>query len=290
MVKKSTLQYLFFAYSLQGAVLLTAAPVSFTIVVPSHNNADLVERNLDSLFCQKSTLPFQVIYVNDHSTDKTGERVEAYADKHRLSESRLKIIHNKKKVGTGTENIYNVVTKHVDDHKVVVCVDGDDFLSFSGVLKRLEQEYANEDVWMTYGRFVVYPEGQLWSACQGYPNEVIQAGSYREHPNVPSHLKTFRAKLLKKVQRKSLCDVQGNFYRKAGDMALMFPLLEMCSPRGKNGICHSRYIDDTILYIYNFSNPLGDAATQTGREEQIALKKQIRSQEKYKPLEKLFDT
>ena len=45
---------------------------------------------------------------------------------------------------------------------------------FNGVLERLEQEYKNPDVWMTYGRFVVIPAGEFWSLCWGYPEEVIR--------------------------------------------------------------------------------------------------------------------
>jgi glycosyltransferase involved in cell wall biosynthesis len=266
MVHLLTALCLLFFGNLGGIPPKSADPVRFVIIVPSFNNESVVERNLDSLFCQKSTLPFQVIYVNDCSTDKTGSIAEAYARNHGLTEAQFTIIRNKRNVGTGTENIYNVVTQHVEDHKVVVCIDGDDFLSFSGVLTRLEQEYADPDVWMTFGRFVVYPSGEIWTACQGYPHEVMQEGRYREHSNVPSHLKTFRARLLKKVKRESLCDSSGKFYPKAGDMALMFPLLEMCSPYEPNGLCHWRYIEDTIMYIYNFTNPLSDGATDKGRE------------------------
>ena len=267
----------------------TAVPVEFVIVVTSYNNESYVERNLNSLFCQKSTLPFQVIYVNDCSTDKTGTLVESYAKKNKLSKDQLKIIHNKKNLGSGVANIYHVVHTYIEDHKVVVCVDGDDFLSFSGVLLRLEKEYTDPSVWMTYGRFVVYPEGEIWSACQGYPEDVIQDGNFRNHPNVPSHIKTFRSKLFKEINHQSLLDQTGKFYAKAWDMAMLFPMLEMSAPYENSGINHSRYIEDTILYIYNFSNPLGDAHTNKGRLEQIELDQSIRSQKKYDPLKKLFD-
>ncbi len=269
------------------ASLAYATPVEFVVLVTSYNNEAYIKRNLDSIFFQQSSVPFQTIYVNDCSTDRTGELVEQYAQEHGLDKTRLHIIHNPENLGSGGGNIYNVVHNHIEDHKVVVCVDGDDFLSFSGVLKRLEQEYQDPNTWMTYGRFVVYPEGVFLSVCAGYPEEVIKNSSFREHQNVPSHLKTFKAGLFKKIKKQDLLDETGQFYKKAWDMAMLFPMLEMCAPVNKDGVNHSRYIEDTVLYIYNWDNPEGDAQSDEGRQEQIGLDQLIREKEPYKPLQSL---
>jgi glycosyltransferase involved in cell wall biosynthesis len=276
--------YLVYSVCLMGG----PPPVEFVVLVTSYNNEVYVDRNLDSIFCQRSSHPFQTIYVNDCSTDSTRARVEAYANRYDLDTSQLLIVNNTSQRGSGLANIYETVHNLIEDHKVVVCVDGDDFLSFSGVLERLEKEYSNKDVWMTYGRFVVIPAGEFWSACWNYPEEVIKKCSFRKHPNVPSHLKTFRAKLFKKIKRSDLVDEKGNFYTKAWDMAMMFPMLEMCSPKGIHGVNHSRFIEDTVLYMYNFANPLGDAQSTHGREEQMGLDRMIRSKKPYEPLGSLF--
>jgi len=262
-------------------------PVEFVVLVTSYNNEQYVERNLDSIFCQEGDTPFEVIYVNDASTDRTGTLVEEYAQKHALTENQLLCIHNSTQLGSGLGNIYNTVHNNIADHKVVVCIDGDDYFAFPGVLKRLTQEYADDDVWMTYGRFIVYPACEFWSACWGYSDEVIRTRSFRQDGNVPSHIKTFRAKLFKQIDKKDLIDETGNFYKKAWDMAMMFPLLEMCAPLTPDGINHSRFIADTVLYIYNFSNPLGDAHTSHGREEQIRYDRLIRAKKPYEPLRTL---
>ena len=277
------------ALSMMGMIHPAANPVEFVVLITSYNNEDYVERNLDLIFCQKSTLPFQTIYVNDGSTDRTAELVDAYAEKHALDESQLLIINNEVNLGSGGGNIYITVHNHIEDHKVVVCVDGDDYLSFPGVLERLEKEYADPDVWMTYGRFVVYPEGEFWSVCAGYDEEVIRNRRFREDYNVPSHLKTFRAKLYKQIHKEDLLDEDGSFYNKAWDMAMLFPMLEMCAPWDPNKPNHSRYIEDTVMYIYNFANPIGDFRNSGGRQEQIRLDLLIRDKEPYAPLDNLFD-
>lgn len=278
--------FLFFV----GATHLVGQPTEFVILVTSYNNEAYVDHCLTSLITQVASRPFQIIYVNDCSTDTTQERVERFAEKHNLDESQLLLINNRQNIGSGVGNIYSVVHSYIDDQKVVVCVDGDDYLSHSGVLARLEKEYADPAVWMTYGRFVVYPAGEFWTACQGYPDDIIERGAFREHPNVPSHLKTFRAKLFKRIKKEDLTDTDGTFYKKAWDMAMLFPMLEMCAPAYWGAPNHSRYIDDTVLYIYNFANPEGDAQTEEGRNEQVAYDHYIRSEkEKYSPLESLFD-
>ncbi len=271
------------------APYLLAQPVEFVVLVTSYNNEEYLERNLDSIVSQRSTVPFQTIYVDDGSKDRTGELVDAYAEKHRLDESQFLIIHNEIQLGSGIANIYNSVHNLIEDHKVVVCVDGDDYLSFPGVLERLEREYKDPNVWMTYGRFVVYPAGEFWSICWGYDDETIKTRSFRQHHNVPSHLKTFRAKLFKQVKKEDLLDVDGDFYKKAWDMAMLFPMLEMCAPKDPHGINHSRFIEDTVMYIYNFANPIGDFRNSGGRQEQMRLDHSIREKEVYEPLTTLFE-
>jgi hypothetical protein len=214
--------------------------------------------------------------------------MEAFAKEHNLDESFIKIVHNQKRTGSALENIYNTIHTMIPDYKIVVCVDGDDTLSTKGVLERLEREYRNPNVWMTFGRFVVVPAGEFWSLCWGYPEEVIQERSFRQHHNVPSHLKTFRAKLFKQIKKESLIDPNtGSFYLKAWDMAMLFPMLEMCAPYPGKGVNHSVFIEDMVLYVYNFNNPINDARVGAGREDQIKLDRYIRSLDRYEPLDEL---
>ena len=77
-------------------------------------------------------------------------------------------------------------------------------------------------------------------------------------------------------------DETGTFYDKAWDMAMQFPMLEMCAPAYPGAVNHSRYIED-ILYMYNFDNPISDYQ-DSGREEQVHLDRKIRRKQPYEPL------
>lgn len=55
----------------------------YYVIIPAHNEADLIHNTLNSLLNQ-TLLPQKVIVVNDNSTDNTGQIVTAYAKKHEV--------------------------------------------------------------------------------------------------------------------------------------------------------------------------------------------------------------
>ena len=112
--------------------------LEFAILVTSYNNEKWVDRNLDSIVQQRYTNKYHIICLDDGSTDRTGKLMDEYVEKHQLRSSFLHIIHNKVRVGSALENIYNIIHSEIADHKIVVLVDGDDALSFNAALERLE--------------------------------------------------------------------------------------------------------------------------------------------------------
>lgn len=53
----------------------------YTVVIPAHNEEKFIAITLDSIV-QQTVLPYQVIIVNDNSTDGTQEIVEQYVAKY----------------------------------------------------------------------------------------------------------------------------------------------------------------------------------------------------------------
>jgi len=77
-MKKFLLSFLIFSaqvYSLQEN--------KFVIIIPSFNNKIWLQRNLDSVVCQHYE-NFEVIYIDDCSTDKTPNLVEQYIEERKL--------------------------------------------------------------------------------------------------------------------------------------------------------------------------------------------------------------
>lgn len=260
-------------FALWFASLEAAPPTWFVIVSPSYNNAKWCVRSLNSV--RRQNYPhWSLVYVNDASTDDTRVRVERFIEKYQLKD-KIQLINNEQRSGA-MANFYNVISS-LDPKVVVVTLDGDDRLAHGGVLELLAQVYADPNVWMTYGNYRTEP-GHVPSLCAPFPDEVLRKRSFRKHPWVSSHLRTYRAKLFQKVKRADFM-WHGFFVPSACDVAIMMPLLELAS------LGHIRYIPE-VLYLYNVGNPIRDV-TVNGRL-QINITKYIRSRKPYKPLKTLY--
>ena len=166
---------------LSSALIVTAtSDLEFIFVVPSYNNAQWVNRNLDSLAFQRTSVPYSIICVDDCSTDSTGKLMDDYAVDHNLSEPFLKIIHNPKRMGA-LYNIYTTIHTHCKDNQIVVLVDGDDVIAHNLVLDRLAREYADPHLWMTYGSFIFYPSG-IWGTTFEIMRELFRKEKYARLP------------------------------------------------------------------------------------------------------------
>ncbi len=249
----------------------------FVIIVPSFNNSEWVERNLGSIFAQKYD-NYRVIYIDDASNDSTLKKVYECIQNAQM-EYRVQVIHNETNKGA-CENIFRAVHS-CDEGEIAIVVDGDDWLAHERVLSRLNEIYANPDVWMTYGSYIEYPSYSYTVAnfAQALPKKVIEKRTVRDFSRKHwylSQLRTFYVSLFKQVLKKDLL-FEGQFYDAASDVGFMIPMVEMaCS--------HVRYVDE-IFYIYNRASPLNDNKVRAKRQQQIA--EYIFDLPKYERLEKL---
>lgn len=244
----------------------------FVVIVPSFNNEVWYEKNLDSLFTQNYS-NYRVIYIDDCSTDGTKQLVEKYFNEHNLW-GKCTFIHNEKNCGA-LHNYYRAIHSCADD-EIVVTVDGDDWLAHKNVLKKLNECYQEEDIWLTYGQFKYSKTGNQEYNGK-YSKKVIKENQFRSIKWKASHLRTFYAGLFKKIALKDLL-FHGKFASVAWDIFFMLPMLEMA---GK----HHRCIRE-VLYVYNNENSLSDFIQKPF--EQIYLDLWIRNKQCYEPLEKLF--
>lgn len=250
----------------------------FVILVASYNNEQYVKENLQSACWQRSSNPYQIIYVNDCSTDKTGELVDAFVKKNNL-EDRVTVIHNAERKYC-MENTYEV-NNSLPAHKIVVILDGDDTLPHDGVLEVLESYYADPAIWLTYGSAQMVPAGG--SVSCPIPDHVFREKKIREYKWCSSHLRTWKAGLFKKIKKEDFF-YKGVFTRRVDDLAIMFPLLEMCAPKDDTDKNHSVYIPDT-LYHYRTDNALSEFRVDRKEIEEANI--YFRNKPAYEPLAEL---
>lgn len=240
------------------------------IIIPSYNNAQWYEKNLQSVFMQKDD-NYHVFYIDDASTDGTGDLVQKYVADCGKQEW-VTLVRNERNQGA-LANIYHAV-HNVPDDAIVVTLDGDDWLYDDEVFSRINSAYQNPEVWMTYGQFVQYPSNAV-GFCRAMPENVIRHHAYREYDWIASHLRTFYAGLFKRIKLQDLLDEDGAFFSVTWDMAFMFPMLEMAGN-------HALFIPEK-LYVYNQTNPLNDFRKKFCA--QIHCDHLIRSRQKYQNIQ-----
>lgn len=242
----------------------------FVIVITSYNNSEWYKRNLDSVFSQNYS-NWRIIYVDDCSPDGTGNLVERHVAKSEYYDKVTLVKNKNRKLKIG--NFYYAVHAFCRDDEIVIDLDGDDWFAHSHTLSILNDAYQDPDVWVTYGTYKTWPK-ETWCVCDVVPDWVVEQNAYRMHKWVTSQQRTFYAWLFKKIRCEDFME-GGKFLDMAGDLAYMFPILEMAGGRFK-------FIRD-IIYTYNRANALNDDKKNLMR--QLYLDGTIRGRSAYEKIE-----
>jgi glycosyltransferase involved in cell wall biosynthesis len=206
--------------------------VHFTITSTVFNAEKYIQRHMESV--KRQTYPyFKHIIVDAASTDKTAIAASAMLSK------RSALRQNAKGSRKGPlENAYEI-WRTLPDDEVIVWLDGDDWLAVDNALDVVARTYASPvDPWVTYGQFM-FASGELGFAGPYEANENARDSDWWR----ATHLKTFRAGLVKSLDPGLFKDPSGAFCSLAIDRAVMYPLLELAGS-------HQAFIDK-ILYVYN---------------------------------------
>ena len=249
----------------------------FKIIVPSYNNEAWVEYNLASILNQTYT-NYDVLYIDDCSQDNTHSLVSDIVGE--LPNWSLIKNHSNMRRGYNTspynENIVNFIN---DDDNILVFIDGDDWLYDENVLEKLNNFYNSKDVWMTYGKFVCYPNNNEGNPQNTeYPDNIHKDNLYRKDVWRASHLRTFKWWLYKKIKFENLIYSKTNsMYFHAEDLATSFACLEMC-PKEKIGVL------DFYSYVFNESETNRSRGVEREKEAGYDLENEIRNTIPYKKL------
>tara|TARA_R100001163_G_C5068122_1_gene207924 strand:+ start:1218 stop:1967 length:750 start_codon:yes stop_codon:yes gene_type:complete len=244
----------------------------FLIVMPFYNAQKWVSKSIKSVKLQNYN-NFHCIVADDCSTDESYEICkQAIGD-----DARFTLIRSETNLGP-LGNAYEAAIKFgksKDD--IVVILDGDDFFYSPNTLQIISDTYDSNKCWMTYGSYINLSNKKIGKFSRKVPDRVIQENLFRNYEWCTSHLRSYKFGLLQKVNREDLLDENGVYIRAAGDLALMFPLLEMSAER-------SQFVKD-ILYIWNDLNEMNEHKTK--RELQIKSELYIRNMTRYNRIKEL---
>ncbi len=247
----SKIIFISIAAIIAGAVWFYQQRITVSIIVPVYNAAEFLPRCLESILAQKGN--FEVIAVNDGSTDQSLSILEAYAQKN----PNLKIITQKNQGVSAARNAGIKAAKN----KYVTFVDSDDWLeagSLKDIMPLLKKD--RPDILLT-GFYDVYD--RKW---------VLETGGEAAAAEAPEEAK-FPTRKLDKLAlfspfygKEAYSDlfyagtgVRGQFFRKSfiNKNMLSFPLGITC---GEDDIfmyrafLHNPLISVTTAPIYNYRN------------------------------------
>ena len=244
----------------------------FNIVVPFYNVDKWIGTCIKSIKAQEYK-DFRVVLVNDCSTDNTISTINDIIGK----DDRFELIHTEKNGGALNSTCLGISHLSPKDEDVIIVLDGDDWFSRKDVLQILDKAYEETECLMTYGSYLEWPKKERGKFSKQLPDNVVKHKLFRQSQWMTSHLRTFKFKLWDKIKREDITDENGDVYRMAGDLPVIFPMLEMAEER-------SHFVED-ILHIYNRINPLNEDKINHGL--QLSIEAEVRKKPIYPRMEEV---
>jgi len=121
-------------------------PVTASVIIPVRNRERTILDSVKSALAQKTDFPFNVIVIDNHSTDKTTELLRSVADK-RL----VHIVPDRKDLGIG--GCWNEAIYSAHCGRYAVQLDSDDLYINDGVLARIVAELEAGPYAMVIGSY-----------------------------------------------------------------------------------------------------------------------------------------
>jgi glycosyltransferase involved in cell wall biosynthesis len=135
---------------------------TFSIVIPVHNKEKYIKRTLKSVLGQ-SYVNFEVILVNDGSTDSSGEICDNFA----LTDSRIKVIHQ---TNGGVSNARNTGIEAASSD-LIAFIDADDIWDpiFLEQMSGLIKHFPNVDIYSA--KYATIKDGNINIGKDFFPGD-----------------------------------------------------------------------------------------------------------------------
>jgi len=244
----------------------------FNIIIPLYNAEKWLSRCLRTAAAQDYD-NYRVIVVNDCSTDDSSAVIE----KEIKNNDKFSFITTDKNGGALNSTFVGIQHAQPNDEDVIIILDGDDWFARKDVLTILNNVYTDNDCLITYGSYIEYSSNVRGKFSRQLPENVINDKLFRSSLWMTSHLRTFKYKLWKNVSREDVLGPKGQIYKMAGDLPVMFPMLEMAEERS--------FFIEHILYVYNRTNPLNE--DKVNHHLQLSIDAEVRKKPIYPRLEEI---
>ena len=121
-------------------------PVEASVVIPVLNRESTIADAVSSVLGQKTTFKFNVLVIDNHSTDKTGEIIDSFNDGRVVH-----IIPESRSLGIG--GCWNLAVQSEHCGRFAVQLDSDDIYSGEDTLQRIVDEFYKQQCAMIVGTY-----------------------------------------------------------------------------------------------------------------------------------------
>lgn len=192
------------------------------VIIPFRNVGSYLEECLQSVICQEYS-NYRVFVIDDCSEQSHREYIP--------QKDNIVFIENKKRK-YALANIIDVLINQEfnNENDIILLLDGDDLLENRYVFHVINQYYShNRSCRMTFGSFRILNSYSYYNIKYSKEEYI----NVRKSPWKGIHLRTFKVDLFREYLKLDpklyyLKDEKGNFYNITSDMALLFPLMEIC--------------------------------------------------------------
>lgn len=121
-------------------------PVEASVIIPVRNRIKTIKDAVDSVLSQQCNFPFNLIVVDNHSTDGTTELLQSYTD-----ERLIHVIPNRNDLGIG--GCWNEGVFHPQCGRFAVQLDSDDLYFDETTLQQVVDKFHEEQCAMVIGSY-----------------------------------------------------------------------------------------------------------------------------------------
>lgn len=145
-----------------------------SVIIPVKNRVGTIKDAIQSVLKQKTTFKFNLIIVDNHSTDGTTEAIDEFKD-----ERIVHIIPEREDLGIG--GCWNYATHSAECGKFAIQLDSDDVYANENTLSTIVNAFYNQNCAMVVGTYMMtdfnlnpIPPGIIdhkeWTPCNGRNN------------------------------------------------------------------------------------------------------------------------
>ncbi|MDR1652696.1 MAG: glycosyltransferase [Prevotellaceae bacterium] len=126
-------------------------PVEISVIIPVRNREKTIATAIDSALNQKTDFKYNILIVNNFSTDKTGEIIEKFAQN--SPGKVISICPSRRDLGIGGCWNEGIFSKHCG--RFVAQLDSDDLYADENTLQRIVNEFVTQRCAMLIGSYAI---------------------------------------------------------------------------------------------------------------------------------------